>query len=204
MVAAGFAAALAAAGPAMAQTGSYAETCRNIRTGEGLLTAECRDVGGRYHVTTLPFTRCRGEITNQNGILTCYGATATGGEYVGGGPPPRPAPGPSAYVAWGDAHYGDPQFDWRFAPGGWGYGHRPGEWVTIHDRAAWLIKRIKHAQSTGRLSRGQIDDVYRKLNAIQDMEQGFQQTQTYGPKERDMLDRRFDEIASQFRNEAEG
>jgi hypothetical protein len=77
---------LGVGGSALAQSGSFQQSCRNTRSANGLLTAECADRGGAYHQSTLPFGQCRGDISNNNGMLTCNGAVASGGGIVGGGP----------------------------------------------------------------------------------------------------------------------
>jgi hypothetical protein len=74
---------LAAGGVATAQSGSFRQTCRNIQTTGGQLTAECADTRGGYHVSVLPYAQCRSEIANINGVLTCNGAVASGGAPVG-------------------------------------------------------------------------------------------------------------------------
>ena len=70
--------------PAFAQAGSFQGSCRNTNSGNGMLTAECADGQGRYHFSSLPFTQCKGDIGNNNGMLSCNGATASGGQIVGG------------------------------------------------------------------------------------------------------------------------
>lgn len=102
---------VAALGSAQAQgynappPGSYWQTCKDVRvTSGGRLTlwAQCRDYSGRYLGSTLDYEDCRGEITNENGRLSCYkgapyggygnqgGYGNSGGSYGSGGwgPPP--------------------------------------------------------------------------------------------------------------------
>jgi hypothetical protein len=62
--------------------GSFQGSCRNTQTAGGVLTAECADSAGRFHVSSIPYGQCRGDIGNNNGILTCNGAFATGGALV--------------------------------------------------------------------------------------------------------------------------
>lgn len=73
---------LGVSAPAFAQSGSYGGSCRNTQSANGVLTAECADGQGRYHMSSIPFGQCRGDIGNNNGMLTCNGATATGGALV--------------------------------------------------------------------------------------------------------------------------
>jgi hypothetical protein len=211
------------AGAAHAQAGSYVRSCRNIQSQNGMLTAECADEGGRFHVSSLPFTRCHSEISNINGMLSCNGAVASGGEIVGGdkrrhddraagafvggaiagalgaGPPPPPPPAPPP--VYGQPGYGDPRGDWRYAQGGWGYGHRPGEWVPIRDRAPWLEERIRRAVDAGRLSPEAARDLHRSVDRLEDMEAGMIRDGLYGPPERADLDHRWDDLAGRFRYE---
>jgi hypothetical protein len=73
---------LGAGGTAFAQSGSYQQSCRNARSSNGTLTAECAGTDGRYHSTTLAYGQCRGDIANRNGTLSCNGAA---GVQQGGG-----------------------------------------------------------------------------------------------------------------------
>jgi hypothetical protein len=81
------------AGPASAQNGpggSYLATCRNIQTSGSALTAECRDSSGHYHISSMAFTQCRGDIGNNNGTLFCNAPNNRGGNggnsFASGGP----------------------------------------------------------------------------------------------------------------------
>ncbi|MEM7008204.1 MAG: CVNH domain-containing protein [Thermodesulfobacteriota bacterium] len=62
--------------PSNAQTGippgSYKETCKDIQvmTG-GLLWAQCKKADGNYETSTLRSNQCEGDISNNNGVLTC-------------------------------------------------------------------------------------------------------------------------------------
>jgi hypothetical protein len=213
-VAAGFATGLGAGGHASAQTGSFSQSCRNVRSSNGMLTADCADSGGRFRTSTLPFAKCHGDIGNNNGMLVCNGATATGGQVAGGGnnndnqrrddgrnngggfaggPPAGPPP------SFGDPRYGDPRYDPRYAQGGWGYGRRPGEWVPIRDRANWLEMRIDRAQRDGSIGRNDARDLRRQLNFIEDQEARYMSDGRFGPRERADLDRRFDDLSARIR-----
>ena len=84
---------LGVAPSAFAQQGSYSRSCRNTQTANGVLIAECADGQGRYHSSSIPYGQCRGDIANINGILTCQGATASGGGLVAqAAPAPVQAP----------------------------------------------------------------------------------------------------------------
>jgi hypothetical protein len=237
--------ALQAQAPASTGAGSYQQSCRNIRMSNGQLSAECADAGGRFRSSAIAYTQCRGDIGNNNGMLSCNGAAATGGNiiasqsapkrsdnggvagaftgaflgagqaltntFVGNGPPPPPPPPNQGYgppppgppPSYGDSRYGDPNYDWRYAQGGWGYGRRPGEWVPIRDRADWLDRRIEHALRDGRLGRDEARDLRRQLNGIEDMEAGYMRDGRLGLGERADLDRRFDNLAGRFRYESQ-
>jgi hypothetical protein len=63
--------------------GSYQQSCRNISTNGGTLTAQCRTRSGAWRNTSLPnYHQCVGDIQNQNGQLRCNrGAAPPGGSY---------------------------------------------------------------------------------------------------------------------------
>lgn len=70
-----------------APPGTYLRTCNAVRDeGPGRMSAQCRDVNGRYRFSGLDYRGCRGDIGNDNGRLICAG----GG---GGWGPPPPGPG---------------------------------------------------------------------------------------------------------------
>jgi hypothetical protein len=56
--------------------GSYAETCRDASASGGVLSAQCLDARGRPRQSSLGYSSCRGDISNQNGVLSCPGGTA--------------------------------------------------------------------------------------------------------------------------------
>jgi len=65
------------ASPAVAQPdGTYLDSCRDVQMyrpqrPDGLLLAECRNRRGNWVVTSLRYKTCRGDITNNDGNLTC-------------------------------------------------------------------------------------------------------------------------------------
>lgn len=68
--------------------GSYLQSCRAVRERGGVLSAECRDMRGRWRQTTLRHRDCRGDIGNNNGQLVCArgsGGPGWGGPGWGGG-----------------------------------------------------------------------------------------------------------------------
>jgi hypothetical protein len=124
-------------------------------------------------------------------------AGAIAGAILGAnGQPVAPPP------AYGDQRYGDPRYDYRYQQGWWGYGHRPGEWVSIRDRESWLDMRIDRAQREGRLSRGDARDLRRQLSFIEDQEARYMRDGHLGAGERADLDRRFDDLAQRIRFES--
>jgi hypothetical protein len=206
-------------GPPIGQNGlpggSWTTVCRNGSMGGGVLSAECKDAVGAYHATSLPLQNCRGDIGDQNGALACASgqkgsvgpvvtdnrdrrddrqdrrddraAAAVAGAVVGAlvGPPPPPPPGLAP----------PPQGrDWRYEQGGWGYGHRPGEWVPIRDRANWLNDRIDRAQRDGRIGRRDARDLHRQLDDVVNLEGRYTRDGRLGAGERDDLQRRFDDL----------
>lgn len=67
-------------GRGYAPRGSYAQTCREIRTRGDDLTAVCQSMNGQWMPTTLDgYNRCVGEIVNDDGRLEC---TRRGGRVV--------------------------------------------------------------------------------------------------------------------------
>jgi hypothetical protein len=220
---------------AFAQSGSYTGSCRNTQSSNGVLTAECADSGGRYHISSIAAGQCRGDIGNNNGMLVCNGATATGGALVNnggnynGGNNNRNGNrndnrgnnngavaagvvagallggalgnnGPT--IVYGDARYGDPRYDNRYAQGGWGYGHRQGEWVSIRNRADWLNQRIDRAQRDGRISRADARDLRRQLRMVEDQEARYMRDGRFDARERVDLDNRFDALSRRISYEA--
>lgn len=216
----------AEAGP---PAGSYQRSCRNIQAGGGQLTAECRDIHSNYIRSTLPYGQCRTDIqSNPDGVLSCgpiranqvannndrrddrrddrggnnnAAAAAIAGAVAGAllganGQPVAPPPN------YGDPRYGDPRYDYRYQQGWWGYGRRPGEWVSIRDRADWLDMRIDRALRQGRISRGDARDLRRQLSFIEDMQDRYMRDGRLGPRERADLDRRFDDLSQRIRFEA--
>jgi len=124
-----------------------------------------------------------------------------GGALAGnnGQPPPPPPPPPPSY---GDPRYGDPRYDWRYQEGGYGYGRRPGEWVSIDQRADWLNRQIDRLQRDGRIDYRDARDYRRQLNDIQFRERDMERRGRLGPRQRDELDRRFNDLTMEIRHDA--
>jgi hypothetical protein len=102
---------LSVSATAQAPPGSYRESCREIRMHGPNLTALCRTVRGREHLTALNVEHCAGDIGNNNGNLVC-----NGGRPAAPAPPPGPGySGAPGYPAPGYApppRYGEGQ-DYR-------------------------------------------------------------------------------------------
>ena len=229
-------------------TGSFSQSCRNVQVQGSNVTAECRNIHSQYPKSTINFTACRGDLSNQNGVLTCPGATASvpAGQDDGSGerrnnngqvaagvaagallgalganaynnqqqppyqqqqPPPPPPQGPQGppnfdnHPNWGDQHYGDPRFDPRYGAGGWGYGHRSGEWVSIRERDVWLGRRIDRAVYAGYLGRREQRDLQRDMQGLEALEYRYMQ-QGLAPWMRADLDRRFDGLVDRVGDSA--
>jgi hypothetical protein len=202
-----------------------------MQGGNGVLSAECADTQGRFHISTLQYSACHGEVGNNNGLLACSGASASGGALVdngnnGGGNERQDNnnsrrdnnagaaaagliaglalnqggnvqvynPGYS-YPTYGDQHYGDPRFDPRYGPRGWGAGHRPGEWVWIRDRADWLNRQIDREVQDGVLRRRQAGDLRQQLGDLEHRETDYSRRGLTNWMKAD-LDKRFDQIAA--------
>jgi hypothetical protein len=141
---------------------------------------------------------------NNNGGNVLAGALAgaiLGGALAGnaGAAPPPPPPPPPAY---GDPRYGDPRYDWRYQEGGFGYGHRPGEWIPISQRADWLNRQIDRLLRDGRIDFRDARDYRRQLHGIQDRESDMMRSGRLGPRERDELDHRFGDLTMEIRRDA--
>lgn len=67
--------------PGSLPRGSYLESCRDASVRGRELTAQCRDSRGRWNWTSAN-ADCRGDMTNQNGRLVCFGGSGGPG---GGG-----------------------------------------------------------------------------------------------------------------------
>jgi hypothetical protein len=129
-----------------------------------------------------------------------------GGANSGGPPPPLAQPTPQAlyqdgysYPAYGEPHYGDPRYDPRYGPQGWGYGHRPGEWVGIRERGYWLNRRIDRAVDAGYMGRREAHDLQRDILGLEGLEYRYIQ-QGMAPWMRADLDRRFDFMAQRVKD----
>jgi len=51
-------------------SGSYKDSCRNISVSGSTLKAECKDMRGSWHTTSIS-KNCSGDIANRNGALRC-------------------------------------------------------------------------------------------------------------------------------------
>jgi hypothetical protein len=71
-----------------APSGSYLQSCQNIRVRGNMLRADCQQTNGQYVPTRLSLNRCGGgDIANDNGRLTCarIGGYGRGNGYYGRG-----------------------------------------------------------------------------------------------------------------------
>ena len=85
MLAAGAATALALLTPMTASAqrgggynqpqGSYLRSCNDISVRGGRLYAECTDMRSNRQTSSIDASSCRGDISNNNGLLSCNGAT---------------------------------------------------------------------------------------------------------------------------------
>lgn len=130
-----------------------------------------------------------------------FAGALLGGALAGnaGAPPPPPPPPPPAY---GDARYGDPRYDWRYQQGGFGYGHRPGEWIPIEQRADWLNRQIDQLQRDGRIDFRDARDYRRQLDRIENRERELMRSGSLGARERAELDQRFGDLTAEIRRDA--
>ena len=70
-----------------APSGSYQQSCNNVRMRGSILSASCSSTSGQQVYSSLDLSRCRGgDIANSNGYLTCNGSgNYNGGYYNNGG-----------------------------------------------------------------------------------------------------------------------
>ncbi len=198
--------------PAQSLSGS----CENVETLQsGYVTAVCRDDRGQYRWSSIYYPYCRTDLSNRDGILSCVGATATGGAYVrsqsqtqvspvgailgaiagviGGGNDDRPLYSPGAqYPTWGQSGYGDPRNDPRYGNQGWGSGWQ-GQWVPISRRRAWFEQRIINGERQGTITRVERVSLQREFSNLVTLENRYGRN-GLSNQERIYLDRRFDQL----------
>ncbi len=69
-----------AANAAPAPEGSYQQSCRNFAASHGTLSAECKSSAGAWSATQLgEYRSCTGDISNNNGQLTCQKGSGAAG-----------------------------------------------------------------------------------------------------------------------------
>jgi CVNH domain len=51
--------------------GSYKNTCRGMQIGAGILSGQCQKADGSWKAAQLLYKDCEGDISNNNGVLTC-------------------------------------------------------------------------------------------------------------------------------------
>jgi hypothetical protein len=73
-------------------SGSYQTNCQHPRIVNGVLSAECLDKDRRLRLSSLLYHKCNGDIRNENGLLACNGAIASGGTLVQSDNGKRPPP----------------------------------------------------------------------------------------------------------------
>ena len=94
LVATGLAVALGAHAAQAQPRGSYLGSCNNVRDTGGRdpqITANCKDMSGRWQFASLRYRDCVGDIGNNNGQLVCNGGRP--GDGPGGGGPGWNGPG---------------------------------------------------------------------------------------------------------------
>jgi hypothetical protein len=80
--------------------GSFSRSCSNARVENGRLYAQCADTRGDRNGTSIEYGRCRGDISNRNGLLACDGAL---GRFENDG---RPGNGGGNGGGWGGGNNG--------------------------------------------------------------------------------------------------
>lgn len=134
------------ASPAFAQQASYRQSCTNIDAGAETLVATCRSGDGRPVRSALAgYSRCVGDIGNNNGILQCStpGGQLRGRVIAESGPQRPPYGGSPSYG--GAPPYGAPPYG---GPPSYGAPPPPpqGDWAercrNWRDEAAHLRRRL--------------------------------------------------------------
>lgn len=137
---------------------------------------------------------------NTDAALAGVTGLAVGAAIAGNGGAVRLyAPG-YAYPVYGQAGYGDPRSDPRYAQGGYAYGRNNGQWVSISDRVQWLDRRIDRGAQEGTLDRREARSLRRELTSLQRTEYGYRRGGLQAWEMAD-LDQRFDRLASRIRYE---
>jgi len=195
---------------------SLSGTCERIESLQsGYVTAVCRDDRGQFRWSSIYYPYCRTDLSNRDGILSCAGATASGGAYVqsqsqtqispvgailgaiagavqGGNNYGSPYSAGAQYPTWGQAGYGDPRYDPRFGNQGWGNGWQ-GRWVPISRRGAWITQRLTNGERQGTIMRAERMSLQREFNNLVALETRYSRN-GLSSQERIYLDRRFDQL----------
>jgi len=183
--------------PALAQqaSGSFQNSCRNIQNSGQMLTADCADRAGTYHSSSIAFGQCKGDIGNNNGVLTCNGATATIN--------PQNAYRSNGYngnraEANRDRGNNNPN-DRGFAPGGGNYGggttfYRPSflprdeddywgveSYDDFNNDYRHIYQEIRTGTQNGDLSRRDADSYIRQLRLIRQRADRLQRSGRFDP-----------------------
>lgn len=200
--------ALSAAGAAAAQTpyggsgygtpsGSFTSSCRDVQALEnGYISAQCRTDGG-WRWSTIRADDCRGDITNRDGVLSCYGATARTGplypdDTQGGyssGATGQNAPGGVLGALLG-AVFGD---NYGQSPGledDWNRGRRP-----MAERSAALDARIDAGVRDGSLDRGEATRLRADYQALVRLEDRYAADGRLTVEERNELRSRYEALS---------
>ena len=219
--------AAAQSGYRMSPAQSLGNSCEDVQSlDSGYVTAVCRDNSGRYRWSSIYYPYCRSDLSNRDGMLSCVGAEARGGDYIersgsssstsgqlagaiigaiagallgGNDGGSLYAPG-SRYPAWGETGYGDPRYDPRFGEQGWGYGSSRDQWVSISRRGEWLERRIVQGERNGSLTRNEAYTLRRDLSALISLERRYN-SGGLSNRERADLDRRFDALSLRIQTE---
>lgn len=122
-------------------TGSFTQSCSNIRTEGGRLYAQCQDVRGNRNLSSIEYGRCNGGINNINGLLSCNGAT---GRFENDG---RPGNGGGNGGGHGGGNGGP--------GGGWGGGRNS---ITVFEDSNYRGGSATFSGEMPNLSRRQLND----------------------------------------------
>lgn len=195
--------ALSAAGAASAQTpyggsgygtpsGSFTSSCRDVQSLEnGYISAQCRTDGG-WRWSTIRADDCRGDITNRDGVLTCYGATArTGPLYpdsdTGTTVPATPGGVLGAVLG---AVFGDTYGQTPGLEDDWNRGQRP-----MAERGAALDARIDAGLRDGSLNRSEATQLRADYQTLVRLETRYAADGRLSADERNDLRNRYEALS---------
>lgn len=196
--------ALSGAGAAQAQAGygqsvpygSFTTSCRDVEVQPGgYVSAVCRADGG-WRWSAIRYVDCRGDLSNRDGVLSCWGASATTGPFYpdeAAAYPAEPAYPPPADAGPGDvlgallgALFGEVFGDDRSLDDDWARGRRP-----LNERRGALEARIDAGVRDGSISYAEASRLRADFDALVRLEARYAADGRITAEERDDLGSRY-------------